>query len=57
MPPDVVARQALRGGQLRKLLERNVPPELFAPISDDELLAAYQDQFGIGESSGESRLN
>lgn len=41
------------GGQLRKLLERNVPPELFAPISDDELLAAYQDQFGIGESSGE----
>ncbi|MEZ5188956.1 MAG: DUF1998 domain-containing protein [Microbacterium sp.] len=41
------------GGQLRKLLERNVPPELFAPISDEELLAAYQDQFGIGENSGE----
>ncbi len=41
------------GGQLRKLLERNVPPELFAPISDEELLAAYQDQFGFGESRGE----
>ncbi|QOD93531.1 DUF1998 domain-containing protein [Chryseoglobus sp. 28M-23] len=41
------------GGQLRRLLERNVPPELFAPISDEELLAAYQDQFGIGENSGE----
>lgn len=35
---------------LRKLLESNVPPELFAPISDDELLAAYEDKFGIGES-------
>jgi hypothetical protein len=43
----------ISGGQLRQLLERNIPPELFAPISDDELLAAYQDQFGIGESSGE----
>lgn len=41
------------GQQLRGLLERNVPPELFAPISDDELLAAYQDQFGVGESTGE----
>lgn len=41
------------GGQLRKLLVRNVPPELFAPISDKALLAAYQDQFGFGESSGE----
>jgi hypothetical protein len=41
------------GEQLRKLLERNVPPELFAPISDEELLAAYQDQFGIGDNSGE----
>jgi hypothetical protein len=34
--------------QLRRLLERNVPPELFAPISDSELQAAYEDQFGIG---------
>ncbi|WP_082518937.1 DUF1998 domain-containing protein [Leifsonia sp. Leaf336] len=36
------------GAQLRRLLDRNVPPELFAPISDEELVAAYQDQFGIG---------
>lgn len=41
------------GGQLRKLLERNIPPELFAPISDDELLAAYEDRFGIGHSIAE----
>lgn len=41
------------GEQLRRLLERNVPPELFAPISDEELLAAYQDQFGVGEATGE----
>lgn len=34
--------------QLRRLLERNVPPELFSPISDEELQAAYEDQFGIG---------
>ena len=41
------------GGKLRELLEINVPPELLAPISEDELLAAYQDHFGIGESSSE----
>lgn len=43
------------GAQLRRLLERNVAPELFAPISDPDLLAAYQDKFGIGDdTAGES---
>lgn len=41
------------GRQLRNLLERNVPPELFAPISDEELLAAYEDRFGIGADESE----
>ncbi len=40
------------GGQLRRLLERNVPPELFVPISDDELLMAYQNHFGVGTRNG-----
>lgn len=35
-------------GRLRALLERNVPSELFAPIKDEELLAAFNDYFGIG---------
>lgn len=43
------------GSQLRKLLERSVPPELFAPISDDELTAAYRDQFGLGEDTVEEQ--
>lgn len=42
------------GAQLRNLLERNVPPELFAPITDQELLAAYEDHFGVGATSEES---
>jgi hypothetical protein len=33
---------------LRQHLLRNVPPELFGPIPDDELMAAYRDLFGIG---------
>ncbi|WP_328376258.1 DUF1998 domain-containing protein [Micromonospora zamorensis] len=35
-------------GLLRKQLLQNVPPELFKPISDDELMAGYCDFFGIG---------
>ncbi|SCG38453.1 DUF1998 domain-containing protein [Micromonospora coxensis] len=35
-------------GLLRKQLVQNVPPELFRPISDDELMAGYRDFFGIG---------
>ena len=43
------------GAQLRKLLERNIPAELFAPISDDELLAAFRDRFGpVVDTSDES---
>ncbi|MBM7820377.1 hypothetical protein JOE63_002854 [Cellulosimicrobium cellulans] len=48
---------------LRKSLERNVPAELFRPITDEELWAGYLDFFGVGtpkpesaESSGESEL-
>ena len=33
---------------LRKNLEANVPPELFRPVSDEELMAGYRDMFGIG---------
>lgn len=39
------------GAFLRELLKRNVPSELFVPISDDELLAAFQDHLGSGENS------
>ncbi|WP_204985162.1 DUF1998 domain-containing protein [Micromonospora globbae] len=35
-------------GLLRKQLLQNVPPELFRPIADDELMAGYRDFFGIG---------
>jgi hypothetical protein len=35
-------------GLLRKQLQQNVPPELFKPISDDELMACYRDFIGIG---------
>lgn len=45
--------EEVTGRQLRNLLERNVPPELFAPISDEELIAAYQDRFGIGADDDE----
>lgn len=33
---------------LRKQLLQNVPPELFGPVPDDELMAGYRDFFGIG---------
>ncbi|MGP5396535.1 DrmB family protein [Arthrobacter rhombi] len=33
---------------LRGSLLKNVPPELFGPVSDDELLAGYRDLLGIG---------
>jgi hypothetical protein len=35
---------------LRKALLRNVPPELFKPITDDELMAGYRDLLGVGET-------
>ncbi len=34
---------------LRKSLLQNVSPELFGPITDDELMAGYRDLFGVGE--------
>jgi len=34
-------------GLLRKHLLQNVPPELFVPISDEELIAGYRDLFGL----------
>ena len=39
--------------QLWRLLERNVPPELFAPVSDDALQAAFEDRFGTGAAASE----
>ena len=38
----------LDAATLRKVLTRSVPPERILPVSDDELLAAYRDRFGIG---------
>ncbi|SKC61736.1 DUF1998 domain-containing protein [Plantibacter cousiniae (nom. nud.)] len=34
---------------LRQNLLRNLPPELFGPIADDELMAGYRDLLGVGE--------
>lgn len=34
---------------LRKALDRVVPEELFRPVGDEELMAAYRDRFGIGQ--------
>jgi hypothetical protein len=41
-------------GVLRDNLLKNVPPELFGPISDDELLAGYRDLLGVGDTEPES---
>ena len=38
---------------LREQLMKNVPPELFGPISDAELIAAYRDLLGVGEEKPE----
>lgn len=38
----------LQVGMLRENLLKNVPPELFGPISDEELLAGYRDLLGVG---------
>lgn len=38
---------------LRDRLLENVPPELFGPISDDELIAGYYDLLGVGEEEPE----
>ena len=37
----------LEAGMLRNQLLKNVPPELFGPISDDELIAGYRDLLGV----------
>jgi hypothetical protein len=39
---------------LRDVLTRSVPPELFLPVSDVELLSAYRDRFGIGAEAIQS---
>lgn len=43
----------LEVSQLRDNLLKTVPPELFRPISDDELMAGYRDLFGIGAEQPE----
>lgn len=39
---------------LRAQLLKNVPPELFVPIADDELIAGYRDLLGVGAEEPES---
>lgn len=39
---------------LREQLLRNVPPELFRPVSDDELIAGFRDLFGVGQVAMEA---
>jgi hypothetical protein len=39
---------------LRKTLTRNVPPELFQPIPDEELMAGYRDLLGVGAPQPEA---
>lgn len=41
-------------GMLRAQLLKNMPSELFGPISDDELIAGYRDLLGVGEEEPES---
>lgn len=38
---------------LRAQLLKNVPPELFVPIADDELIAGYRDLLGVGAEEPE----
>jgi len=45
---------ALEVKMLRDQLLKNVPPELFGPISDEELIAGYGDLTGLGEERPES---
>lgn len=39
---------------LRTQLLKNVPPELFVPITDDELIAGYRDLLGVGAETAVS---
>ncbi|OQQ25924.1 hypothetical protein A6410_18795 [Prescottella equi] len=39
---------------LRDQLLKNVPPELFVPISDEELISGYHDLLGVGGNEPES---
>jgi hypothetical protein len=39
---------------LREQLLKNVPPELFGPVSDEELMAGYRDLHGVGVDEPES---
>ena len=44
----------LEAGILRSQLRENVPPELFGPIPDEELIAGYRDLVGSGDEGNES---
>lgn len=44
----------LEAARLRENLLKNVPPELFGPITDDELMAGYRDLFGVDEQQPEA---
>ncbi len=41
----------LKVEKLRENLMKNVPPELFGPVTDEELMAGYRDLLGIGEQA------
>lgn len=45
---------ALEVHTLRDQLLKNVPPELFGPVSDEELIAGYRDLLGVGQEEPES---
>lgn len=49
-----IFRAELDVKMLRDQLLKNVPPELFGPITDEELIAGYRDLFGAGEDVPES---
>lgn len=58
--PDVgpvmgVLNQAFGGSVTVEQIRQHLPPELFAPISDSELMAGFRDLFGVGEKRPEAQ--
>jgi hypothetical protein len=49
-----VLHQAFGASVTVEQIRRHLPPELFAPISDDEIMAGFRDLFGVGEDQPES---
>lgn len=53
-PVMAVLHQAYGAGVTVPQIRDALPHELFAPISDEELMAAYCDRFGVGEKQAEA---